>query len=294
MKITAFAFILSALLIWNCDTNNINPDTDIGDTNSSSIESSESSELSSSSFESSESSGSSSSTPEESSEENSSATESSSTESSEESSSEMESSSEPEPEDPPSSYDEPSSTIESSSEMQSSALSSSSSSIESSSVISSSAISSSSSVENPIATGTLTVEFSPKSYDGHYADKNCWAAFVIDENGTYIKTIEARSDDRLDEFEIWTNYLDGDEPDGITGATVKNHDRRYLSWDLKDRDNNHVTKGTYYLHMAFTEDNYSSKHPGVEHATQFVISGEASTVTDNSDNFEDIKIVHTP
>ncbi len=283
MKITTYLFILSALLFWNCQPNNTIPESNTINSDDSSEESNESSESSSNTIESSESS---STTTDESSEGASSQAESSNS-----------SSSEAEPEDQPSSSDESSTgtSSESSSPEQSSQVSSSSSQ-NSSSMPSSSSIASSSSV-SPIATGTLHVEFQPVTYEGEYFwedNANIYAVFITAEDGTYIKTIEARANKRIEEFRLWTDYLDGEQPDGITGATVENHDKRIIDWNLKDRDNQKVDKGIYYLHMAYTEDDYSDKHPGVEHSTQFIISSEETTITDNNEFFEDISIVHTP
>ncbi len=286
MKITTYIFILSAFLFWNCQPNNTIPESNTINTKDSSEESSESSESSSSEIESSESSSSST-------DESSSKTESSAIESSEMSSSDAE------PTDQPSSSDESSvgTSSEASSVAQSSESSTLSSSLISSSIQSSASIVSSSSV-SPIATGNLHVEFDPTTYGGKYYYKdnkkaNLYAVFIIAEDGTFIKTIEARGIKEISQFELWLNYLGNNEPDGITGATVRNHDKRSIDWDLKDRDGTTVDKGTYYLHMAYTEDNYED-YPGVEHSTQFIISGEESTVTDNSEFFEDISIVHTP
>jgi hypothetical protein len=183
-----------------------------------------------------------------------------------------------------SSFETLSSSISSSSEIESSSLDKRPSS---SSLVSSSSF-------DPNATGVVTVKFTPESYGGHYAIENIWAAFILAEDDTFIKTLDAYAGKREKHLITWKDKLGSLSPDGISGATVNDHDRRSLEWDLTDRNGKRVKKGKYTMYLEFTEDNAQSNKREALHTIDFELSDTGFSINETVENFKKIVLKHIP
>ncbi|MGL1935957.1 MAG: DUF2271 domain-containing protein [Fibrobacterales bacterium] len=202
---------------------------------------------------------------------------------------------------------EPEFSSESSDMISSSTESSSSQEIQkqsSSSEISSSETSSSSaplsSSQGPIElSGAIDIKYTTETYGGKYSMSNkgkgfVFAVYVLAEDGSFIKTLNARGEEEEKHLVNWMNSLGDLEPDGISGATTKNHREREISWDLSNRDGDTVSPGTYTVYFEFTEDNKDGdEFRGRIHSVEMDLTGEPFSIEESEDNFKNISIVYS-
>ncbi|MGL1903358.1 MAG: DUF2271 domain-containing protein [Fibrobacterales bacterium] len=157
----------------------------------------------------------------------------------------------------------------------------------------------SSSQEPTELSGTINIHYTTVTYDGKYSMSGkgkgfVFAVYVLTEDGSFIKTLNARGEEEEKHLVNWMNSLGDLEPDGISGATTRNHREREISWDLKNRDEEIVTPGTYTVYFEFTEDNKDGdEFRGRIHSVEMDLNGDPFLIEESEDNFKDISIVYS-
>ncbi|MGL1936712.1 MAG: DUF2271 domain-containing protein [Fibrobacterales bacterium] len=175
---------------------------------------------------------------------------------------------------------------------------SSSSALSSSALISSSETSSSSqtTIKQPSPRGTLTVSFTPVTYNGEYAPKNYYAIWVTKADGTFVRSLKAKVQNHhyrptyLYKWQKAKSSIGLGLLDAITGASANGHSKRNISWNLKNHKGKQVTAGKYKLHMEFTEQNEAGPH----HAVKFTLNNTKFTISDKSENYKNISLNFVP
>jgi hypothetical protein len=117
---------------------------------------------------------------------------------------------------------------------------------------------------------TVTFNVTTVTYNGKYAPKNCFAIWVTNASGTYIKTINRQSKNYTSYLTNWYSNSSNKSTDGVTGASLNSHNYAYtsqggsisripFSWNCQDYNGNTVADGTYYINVEFTEHNGTGK-----------------------------------
>lgn len=118
---------------------------------------------------------------------------------------------------------------------------------------------------------SMTFTVTTKTYNGKYSPQHCFALWITDSNGKYVKTINRQSKNYTRYLTNWSNNSGSKTTDGITGATLTSHNYEYTSsgkttkripfnWDFKNYLGNTVADGTYYINIEFTENDATGKY----------------------------------
>jgi hypothetical protein len=121
----------------------------------------------------------------------------------------------------------------------------------------------------------LELAFTTVSFGGEYAPDNVGAAWITDDGGAFVKTLEVWAAKRVRYLARWRDVSGENIVDAITGASWSGHGAHELVWDMTDTAGREVPNGTYRVNLEFTERNGSG--PFVDHA--FTKSSQASTST---------------
>ena len=115
----------------------------------------------------------------------------------------------------------------------------------------------------------LIFKVTTTTYNGAYAPYNCFAIWITDSKGTYIKTINRQSTAYSYYLTNWKNSSGGKMTDGVTGATLSSHNYPYsygnvsripFHWDCKDYKGTLVPDGDYFINVEFTEEDATGKY----------------------------------
>lgn len=119
-----------------------------------------------------------------------------------------------------------------------------------------------------------TVSLTTVSYGGEFAPKSCFAMWVTDTAGHYIRTINYQGNNyAMYLTHCNTAAADSDSAqldDGVSGVSLNVHNWEYAApsttmkripfvWDCTDQEGNLVPNGTYFVNVEFTEDNDTGK-----------------------------------
>jgi len=117
---------------------------------------------------------------------------------------------------------------------------------------------------------SVTFNLTTVTYNGTYAPRHCFALWITDASGKYVKTINRQSKNYTTLLTNWDSNSGYKTTDGITGASLTTHNaplnatggvsRIPFSWNCKDYNGNLVTDGTYYVNVEFVESNAASKY----------------------------------
>lgn len=104
--------------------------------------------------------------------------------------------------------------------------------------------------------GTLTIEYMTKTYDGLYAPRNVTAVWIETTNEQYVATLELQAAVRRKDLVYFQDHTCVDQlgPDAIVSATLRSHDKMHvLSWTGLDFEGKGVPDGDYQLFIEMTE-----------------------------------------
>jgi hypothetical protein len=107
--------------------------------------------------------------------------------------------------------------------------------------------------------GKVAVSFTTETHGGQFAAKSFVAAWVMDQFGSFVKTLYVRCTlplgGRMNHLVAWTADSGQDYTDAVTGATAMQHGQHVVEWDCTDTGGATVPDGTYRIRLEFTEDN---------------------------------------
>jgi len=117
---------------------------------------------------------------------------------------------------------------------------------------------------------SVTFNITTVTYGGNYSPKHCFAMWITDSSGKFVKTINRQGVDRVRYLTNWVSNSGSNVVDGTTGASLSSHNYAYTSssktvpripfnWNCKDSKGNIVPDGTYYINVEFTENNTTGK-----------------------------------
>lgn len=103
----------------------------------------------------------------------------------------------------------------------------------------------------------VELEFATHSVvQGKYAPRHVVAVWVADGQTNYLKTLLRLGQKRHNKLHTWNQARGGDEKvDGVTGATVAEHQTHRVLWKGDDAQGKPVPPGKYLLFIEFTENN---------------------------------------
>jgi hypothetical protein len=147
----------------------------------------------------------------------------------------------------------------------------------------------------PPAGGTLQVTFTSTTQNAQYAPRNCVAVW-IENNGTFVKTIDRHAQTRKQHLVAWTGAAGAADTDAVSGATRANHQTPItLTWDLEDRTNTVVPDGTYTIRMESTEQNANQAAQNNQGTFTFTKGPQPDMQTGLSNGgFTNVSITFTP
>ena len=109
------------------------------------------------------------------------------------------------------------------------------------------------------ATGSLAISFTPQSDGGNFDPANVWAVWITDNDGTWVRNVNARAGMRANHLTHWVSDYKSTIArgvDGVTGATVYSFMPFSGSWDLTNgRSTTKLPQGSYHVNMQFADDN---------------------------------------
>lgn len=142
-----------------------------------------------------------------------------------------------------------------------------------------------------VVTGrNLQIEFSTEQWDGHYAPHHILAVWIEDENGTFVRSLKVRAEERERYLSAWRSASGRNKTDAITGATITQHTQHSISWNLQNKDAVDITEGNYNLKLELTD--YDG--PGPVAAYPFRYSDSiASQHYDNIEVFNEVSITYS-
>ena len=123
---------------------------------------------------------------------------------------------------------------------------------------------------------------------GRYSPKNVGAIWIEDEQGAWVRTLAVWAGVRA----RYLTALRAADPtrsrvDAVTSATLRQHERHVVFWDLTDESGSEVADGAYVLRAEVTERD----GPGPTMSAMFVKSTRPfSSEPSDSDDFVDVEL----
>jgi hypothetical protein len=107
------------------------------------------------------------------------------------------------------------------------------------------------------AKGVATLEFTTESLGpGKYAPKHVVAVWIADANTNLVKSVMRLGNKRYTKLHTWNKVRQGNnEVDGVTGATVAEHQPHTATWNGTGADGKPAPDGAYFFCVEFTENN---------------------------------------
>lgn len=144
--------------------------------------------------------------------------------------------------------------------------------------------------------GTVEIEVTTVSFDGHYAPKNVGAIWVENAQGQFVKSVEVWAKKRAKHLTNWQAASGGNEVDAVTSATLRTHESHTANWDCTDLNGTVVPDGNYKVFIEFTEENSASsgKPPSKLTSIGFTKGSSDQTVNPPDEEFfKSMKLIYT-
>ncbi|MCF8261886.1 MAG: DUF2271 domain-containing protein [Melioribacteraceae bacterium] len=136
-------------------------------------------------------------------------------------------------------------------------------------------------------TDVVTFKVKTSSSGGNYSPKNIGAIWVEDNSGNFVKTLKLWANKRKQYLYTWKSTSGENTVDAVTSATLTSHQSHEVTWDVKDKNGNRVSDGTYKLKIEITD-----KHSQGPVASFNFPIGDSTNVIQPADltNFHNIEL----
>jgi len=134
------------------------------------------------------------------------------------------------------------------------------------------------------SSGVLSAIVSTSTYNGPYAPKHVFAAWITNSSGTFIKSLMVYAAARKSDLTYWKASSSGNTTDATTGATLSSHSSHTLNWNGTNTSGAVVDDGDYKLNVEFTESNGTGKY------TTFTFKKGSSTASLTSSTANNISL----
>lgn len=124
--------------------------------------------------------------------------------------------------------------------------------------------------------GTATFNVTTVSTGQSYDPKNIMAIWVVDNSGTFVKTLKKRAATRQQYLYKWIADSGQNTTDAITGATLSSHQAHTVTWNARNAAGTLVPDGTYRIRVEYTTRN--GQGPYSTNWCQFVKGPAAASV----------------
>lgn len=142
---------------------------------------------------------------------------------------------------------------------------------------------------------TLQVSFRTSPAGGQYKPQHCDAVWIEDTLGSLVKTLARWGKRRHGCLVSWAAKVgDLSSVDGVTGATVPNHDAVLAAtWDMKNGAGTEVPDGVYVVRIETTDR--SARRPTHNHQGRFAFrkNGKASSQKLRAKGFPEVVITYS-
>ena len=114
----------------------------------------------------------------------------------------------------------------------------------------------------PVTSMAFEVTTAPAGFK--YQPKNIGAIWVADASGKLVKSLEVWAATRVRYLTAYNKARAGAGIDVSTRATLPNHRKHQVSWDLKDRSGAPVPRGKYQLLLELTDGDATGKSTAID------------------------------
>lgn len=99
----------------------------------------------------------------------------------------------------------------------------------------------------------LSFSFTSQTTGQVFAPRHVLAVWIEKEDGTFVKTLYRRANNRIQYLYTWNTQSSGNSTDAVTGATLNSHGQRTVYWNGRDLSGNAAPSGKYKVRVEFTE-----------------------------------------
>ncbi len=103
--------------------------------------------------------------------------------------------------------------------------------------------------------GTVQLSFQTKRTSGKYAPKHVLAVWVTNARGEFVRTLAIYGRKQAKRLKGWSADSSRNTTHATTGATLRSHAERTVTWDCRSASGALVPDGDYHLRIEFAESN---------------------------------------
>ncbi|MFC1897978.1 DUF2271 domain-containing protein [Candidatus Cloacimonadota bacterium] len=142
--------------------------------------------------------------------------------------------------------------------------------------------------------GSVDFQIRTSTYGGEEAPDHVFAIWVTDENDQFVRTLERRAWEYIQDLVKWNDMTGGNYQNAIvTGASMNNHQTHNLTWDCTDNFLNPIPDGVYRIYAEFSEEDTPPNGPWM--MVEFTKGPDPVYLTPAAANhFHDIELIYTP
>lgn len=129
---------------------------------------------------------------------------------------------------------------------------------------------------------------------GKYAPRHVRAVWITDAQDRLVRTIDVRARKRRKYLGTWLAALGDREPNGISGATLKEHGAATFSWDCRDEAGQPVAGGVYRWRVELTDRNRPGPVTPPDHLAFTVGPEPYEAAPADLPNFRGLRVAFTP
>ncbi len=136
-----------------------------------------------------------------------------------------------------------------------------------------------------------TFDFRTVTDNGDFSPKHVLAVWIEKSDGTFVKTVFLRGNNRKQYLYTWNNKSGGSTVDAKTGATLSSHSSHSVQWNCRGLNGNIVSNGTYKYVVEYTDQHAQ----GPKYSVEFNISNSIQSVTATDQTyFKDMSVAYDP
>ena len=136
-----------------------------------------------------------------------------------------------------------------------------------------------------------TFDFRTVTNNGTFSPRHVLAVWIEKSDGTFVKTVFLRGNNRKEYLFTWNNKSGGSTVDAITGSTLSSHSSHSVIWNCRDLNGDIVADGTYKFVVEYTE-----KHAqGPKYSVEINVSNSIQSITATDQTyFKDMSVTYDP